>query len=116
MTGYAGVTDERATKGLRKPHHATAGKIGGRNVNLGYFSTAVDAAVAIAKYRMAHPEVRWKAQAKSAQPASWARWWQSKLYNCGNYYLESENHCRSCLNCRCFLYLDIWEFAERRQP
>ena len=58
LTGYAGVTDERA-KGLQRAHHAVAGKVGGKNVNLGYFATPVEAAIAIAKYREEHPEVVW---------------------------------------------------------
>ena len=60
LTGYAGVTDERA-KGLQRAHHAIAGKVGGKNVNLGYFATPVEAAIAIAKYREEHPEVVWRA-------------------------------------------------------
>ena len=61
LTGYAGVSDERA-KGLKKPHHAIAGKLHGKAVNLGYFSTPVEAAIAIARYRLEHPELRWRNQ------------------------------------------------------
>ena len=69
MTGYAGVSDERA-KGLKRPHHAIAGKVNGRNVNLGYFATPVEAAVAIAKYRLEHPELSWKRQTTCTQATS----------------------------------------------
>lgn len=43
-----------------RPIYARAGKCAGRNANLGYFTTAVEAAVAIAKHRAAHPEVSYK--------------------------------------------------------
>ena len=68
-TGYAGVSDERA-KGLTRPHHAIAGKVNGRNVNLGYFAAPVEAAVAIAKYRLEHPELSWRHQTTCARATS----------------------------------------------
>ena len=55
-TGYHGVAYHPGSS-PRKPFYARAGKCAGRNANLGYFTTAVEAAVAIAKHRAAHPEV-----------------------------------------------------------
>ena len=55
-TGYYGVAYHPGSS-PRKPFYARAGKCAGRNANLGYFTTAVEAAVAIAKHRAAHPEV-----------------------------------------------------------
>ena len=58
-TGYHGVAYHPGSS-PRKPFYARAGKCAGRNANLGYFTTAVEAAVAIAKHRAAHPEVSYK--------------------------------------------------------
>jgi len=54
-TGYAGVAFRPGQ--ASKPYYARAGRVSGRNVNLGHFATAVEAALAIARYRAAHPEV-----------------------------------------------------------
>ena len=71
-SGYHGVSDERS-KGLSKPFHAIPGKLHGRNVNLGYFSTPVEAAIAIARYRLEHPEVKYNGRWTPSEASSSAK-------------------------------------------